>query len=161
MNINDYKFVLKLTPAVNYFSLTLKKTCVMQKNHKNSKDSPNSNSTNKLIYSAIDIIKSKGFEEIRAGISDYENPAPLTKKGTNKSFIPDITARTSQGKSYFEIVPKSTSDTKNLIDKWTLLSSLAQHRNGTFFLLVPHGKLSFTNKLLSQYSISADILKIK
>lgn len=133
----------------------------MQKNQKNIKDSSSSNVDTKTIYSAIDIIKSKGFEEIRAGISDYDNPAPLTKKGTEKSFTPDITARTSQGKSYFEIVPKSTTNIKNMIDKWTLLSCLAQHRNGTFFLLVPHGKLSFTNKLIAKHSISADILKIK
>ena len=132
----------------------------MLKNQKKLKSSSDNNNT-KLIYSAIDIIKAKGFEQIRAGISDYENPAPLRKKGTEKSFIPDITARTNQGKSYFEIVPKSTTNIKALIDKWTLLSSLAHHRNGTFFLLVPHGKLSFTNKLIAQHSISADILKIK
>ncbi|CAN5222911.1 hypothetical protein BH23BAC1_BH23BAC1_26600 [soil metagenome] len=131
----------------------------MQKDQKPLESSSEKNA--KLLYSAIDIIKAKGFEHIRASISDYEDPAPLTKKGTEKSFIPDITARTSQGKSYFEIVPKSTSNIKNLVDKWTLLSSLAQHRNGTFFLLVPHGKLSFTNKLIEKHSISADILKIK
>jgi hypothetical protein len=134
-----------------------------QKDIKNFSTSENKkdNDDIKLIYSAIDLIKAKGFEEIRAGISDYDNPAPLTKMGTKKSFVPDITARSSQGKSYFEIVPKSTANLKNLVDKWTLLSSLAQHRNGTFFLLVPHGKLSFTNKIIAQYSISADILKIK
>ncbi|MDQ3394177.1 MAG: hypothetical protein M3512_08720 [Bacteroidota bacterium] len=82
----------------------------------------------------MDIIKSRGFLNIRAVISDYETLAKLTSKGTEKSFIPHITARTDQGKHYFEIVSKTKKDPKKLVDKWTLLSSLAEIKNGTFFL---------------------------
>lgn len=119
------------------------------------------NTDTRTIYSALDIIKSRGFESIRAVISDYESPARLTKKGTEKSFIPHITARTNNGKHYFEIVSKSKKDPVELINKWMLLSSLAELRNGTFFLVVPHGKLSYTNNLLQEHSINATLLKIK
>lgn len=114
----------------------------------------------KLVYSAVDVVKSRGFEKIKARIAEFENPSKLTQRGTKKSFIPDITAVTQQGKSYFEIVSKSKKDPEFLADKWMLLSSMAQIKNGTFFLMVPHGKYSFTNKILSDYSINAHIIKI-
>lgn len=119
------------------------------------------NVDNSTMYSALEVIKSRGFLNIRATISDYESPSKITKKGTEKSFTPHITARTDQGKHYFEIVSKTKKDPEKLVDKWTLLSSLADLRNGTFFLVVPHGKLSFTKNILKQHSINADVLKVQ
>lgn len=133
---------------------------------------PSKNSTSKnetyqksvdesTMYSALDIIKSRGFLNIKAVISDYETPSKLIKKGTEKSYIPHITARTDQGKHYFEIVSKTKKDPQKLIDKWMLLSSLAEIKNGTFFLIVPHGKLSFTKNILKQHAIHANVVKVQ
>jgi len=119
------------------------------------------NTDTSTMYSALDIIKSRGFINIKAVISDYETPSKLTKKGTEKSYTPHITAKTDQGKHYFEIVSKTKKDPEKLVDKWTLLSSLADVRNGTFFLVVPHGKLSFTKNILKQHSIHANVLKVQ
>lgn len=119
------------------------------------------NDDTSTMYSALEVIKSRGFLNIKAIISDYESPSKITKKGTEKSFTPHITARTDQGKHYFEIVSKTKKDPEKLVDKWMLLSSLADLRNGTFFLVVPHGKLSFTKNILKQHSINADVLKVQ
>ncbi|MEM1135140.1 MAG: hypothetical protein AAGI07_04825, partial [Bacteroidota bacterium] len=51
---------------------------------------------------------------------------------------------------------------KKLIDKWSLLSAFAQFKDGKLFLIVPNGKLSYTQKLLKNYdSIDADIMPLK
>ncbi|MGK7395419.1 MAG: hypothetical protein ACNS62_12660 [Candidatus Cyclobacteriaceae bacterium M3_2C_046] len=113
-----------------------------------------------LLNDAVNLLKTKGFENIRANHENLEKPAKLVNRGSDQEFIPDLTAKIRDGKCYFEIVRKAKRDKKSLIDKWTLLSALASHRNGTFFLLVPHGKLAYTNKILQENKIEAEIIKI-
>lgn len=112
------------------------------------------------MYAAIDLLKQKGFDNIRADFSDYERPAKLITTGSEKEYMPDITAKTQNGKCYFEIVSDTHADKALLKDKWSLFSALAQHKKGTFFLLVPRGKMRFTNDILNKSNINADILKI-
>ena len=113
-----------------------------------------------MLSDAVDILKGKGFKNIKADYEDFEKPSKLVKKGSGKELRPDLTAKLHDGKCYFEIVRKAKRDKKEVIDKWTLLSALAQHKNGTFFLLVPHGKLSYTRKILNENNIEAEIIKI-
>ncbi len=122
---------------------------------------PTMNSTDEnMIYSAIDILKEKGFENIRANVSDYERPAKLVKASSSIAYQPDMTAKTLTGKCYFEIVNDTKADKDVLKEKWSLFSAMAQHKNGTFFLLVPRGKMRFTNEMLKNNEIYADVLKI-
>ena len=109
---------------------------------------------------ALDTIKNKGFKNIRADHENYEKPAKLKLKGSDHEVVPDFTAKEENGKFYFEIVRKAKRDKKQVIDRWTLLSTLAGMRNGTFFLMVPHGKLTYTRKILEENQIEAEIIKI-
>lgn len=114
-----------------------------------------------MLSNAVDLLKSRGFENIRADVDNFERPARLIQKGKDKNeFTPDLTAKQQDGKFYFEIVRKAKRDKRKLVDKWTLLSTLAQQRNGNLFLLVPHGKLTYTQKILREYHIDAEIIKI-
>ncbi|MCB0375845.1 MAG: hypothetical protein KDD04_08000, partial [Sinomicrobium sp.] len=61
-------------------------------------------------------------------------------------------------KSYFELVQK-TDELQEVITKWKLLSNLASFKDGKLFLIVPHGNLAFTNRILDNYSIQAEVIK--
>lgn len=113
-----------------------------------------------LIVDAVTLLKDKGFENIRVDLDDYEKPSKLQKKGSPKAYIPDLTAKQDDGKCYFEIVRKSENNEGEQIEKWSLLSTLAKHRNGKFFLLVPHGKLNYTRQILEKNDIEAEVVKL-
>lgn len=106
-------------------------------------------------------ISRKGYNNIRANLEDFETPAKLTRrvKGEEESFIPDATATMNGRKSYFEVSLK-TENTRPVVTKWKLLSNLASLKNGKFFLLVPRGHMAFTNRLVTQYTIEAEIVKL-
>lgn len=113
-----------------------------------------------MIARAVDILKSRGFENIRADVGELERPSRLTKKGSDVEFTPDLTALLKDGQCYFEIVRNSKKDKSRLIDKWSLLATMARLKNGNFFLMTPHGKMNYAQKLIRENRIVAEIIKI-
>lgn len=106
------------------------------------------------------IVKKKGFENIRANAEGYETPAKIRRgKETEAYFIPDCTGEVNGRKSYFELGMKS-DDERELVTKWRLLSSLANYKHGKLYLAVPRGHMAFTNRILADYPINAEVVKI-
>lgn len=117
---------------------------------------------NKNLYEkAVEIILKKGYGNVKANSEDLELEAPTSYLQPNKEdvFTPDLTATYLGRKNYFEISLK-TSGVRRLVSKWKLLSSLAKMRHGNFFLLVPRGHVRFTNQLIEEYNIDADLIKL-
>jgi hypothetical protein len=114
-----------------------------------------------MINSVASYLEKKGYERIRADLNDFEKPSRLRKKGTNDVYMPDLTARKNNGKCYFEIVNTTEENKTRTIGKWQLLSTLAQSQNGKFFVLVPYGKMSYTNRLLANHNIDAEVVKMQ
>ncbi len=106
------------------------------------------------------IVKKKGFENIRANAEGYETPAKIRRgKDTEEYFIPDVTGEVNGRKSYFELGMKS-EDERELVTKWRLLSSLASYKHGKLYLAVPRGHMAFTNRILADYPIQAEVVKL-
>lgn len=115
-----------------------------------------------MISSVAEYLEGKGYQHIKAdALEEYDTPAPLVRKGSERSFTPDLTARIGGGKHYFELVNYEEEDKNRIISKWMLLSTLAEHRNGKFFLLVPHGKMKYTNRIIENHKIDAEVLSMK
>ena len=114
-----------------------------------------------MINSIASYLEGKGYERIRADLSDYEKPARLMKQGSADAFVPDLTARKNNSKCYFELVNTTEENNRRTISKWQLLSTLAKSQNGKFFVLVPHGKMSYTNRLLASNEINAEVVKMQ
>ena len=105
------------------------------------------------------VVTPKGFKMIRANIDNFDAPSKLNRKGDNDYFVPDITGILNGRKSYFEVAMK-TDKIRHLVTKWKLLSNMARFKEGKLFLLVPKGHLAFTNKIIKDYAISAEVIKI-
>ena len=114
-----------------------------------------------LIQALLDkIVNKKGFENVKANAEGYETPAKIRRsKESEEYFIPDVTGEVNGRKSYFELGMKS-SDERDLVTKWRLLSSLAQFKHGKLYLAVPRGHMAFTNRILADYPIQAEVVKI-
>lgn len=106
------------------------------------------------------VVLPRGYQNVRANLDGYDTPAKLSRaKEDDEAFIPDATGVLNGKKSYFELAQK-TDDLQEVVTKWKLLSNLASYKNGKLFLVVPHGHLAFTNRILNNYPIQAEVIKI-
>ncbi len=107
-------------------------------------------------------LHNRGYENIRAqAIEGYDDPSGLQKKDSSQSFTPDITARKNGDKHFFEIVDYPQKEQDLIVTKWMLLSTLARRMDGSLVLVVPHGKMSFTNRILRSHGIQANVLSAR
>jgi hypothetical protein len=95
------------------------------------------------------------------GIDSYENPAHITRMGSDESFTPDVTARKAGAKHYFEVVNYTEKDKNLVISKWIILSTLAKQLSGQFHLMVPHGQMSYTKRIIQANDIDAQVISLK
>ncbi len=113
-----------------------------------------------VLNKVLEKIEKSGFESIRADYDELEPPARLVGQSNEDVFIPDATALTKNGsKAYFEISRK-VEEPQKLVNKWKLLATLAELKNGVFKIFVPHGSMRFTKELVNRYNIKADLVKI-
>ncbi|PHI19639.1 hypothetical protein CEQ90_12270 [Lewinellaceae bacterium SD302] len=117
-----------------------------------------------LIQKMIDkIVVRKGFDEIKANIEGYESPSKIRRgKDSEEYYIPDVTGVVNGRKSYFELGLKTDDDEtmRQVVTKWRLLANLAAYKNGKLYLAVPRGHMAFTNRILADYPIQAEVVKI-
>jgi hypothetical protein len=123
------------------------------------KHSSNNESYVKKVNKVIEKVKKQGFTDIRADIGDYDKPPRLISKSTKIDFMPDVAARKNDTKGYFEL-SKKEKDTKDLINKWSVLSTLADMKNGIFRIYVTHGHMKFTRQLLTAFEINAEVIRL-
>jgi hypothetical protein len=113
-----------------------------------------------VLNKVLENIEKSGFESIKADFPEMEKPARLVGQSNEDIFIPDATALTKTGsKAYFEISRK-VDEPQKLVNKWKLLSTLAELKNGVFKIFVPHGAMRFTREIVNRYNIKADLVKI-
>lgn len=112
-----------------------------------------------VLANVIENVKKQGYENIRADLSEYEAPHQLIGKTNDINFTPDVTAEKNEGKAYFEIATK-VDQPNELINKWKLLEMLAQMKNGKFQIFVPHGHMKFTQELIKDHNINAELVKL-
>lgn len=104
-------------------------------------------------------MKSKGYGKIKAKIEGFEEPSAFTRSETDRSFIPDATAIRRNRKNYFEVAVKD-DDTKRLVRKWKLLSTLATMKSGKFFLFAPRGHKAFAQRIVKDRNLNAEVVSI-
>jgi hypothetical protein len=123
------------------------------------KNSRNNQSYIEKVNQVIEKVKKQGYTDIRADIEDYETPPRLIGKSNESNYVPDVVGKKNGSKGYFEI-SKKEKDTNDLVNKWMLLSMLADMKNGIFRIYVPHGHMKFTRQLLTAYDIKAEVIKL-
>lgn len=109
------------------------------------------------------IVIRKGFDDVKANVEGYETPGKIRRgKDSEEYYIPDVTGEVNGRKSYFELGMKAedAKTEREVVTKWRLLANLAAHKNGKLYLAVPRGHMAFTNRILADYPIQAEIVKI-
>lgn len=109
---------------------------------------------------AIKWAKQYGFSDLRANYEDYDTPTQFNKSGEDEPYVPDITGNKNGHKSYLEIATKS-DEVRRKVSKWKLLSTLAEMKSGKLFLLAPKGHKAFTEKLVKEHDLKAEVVYLR
>ena len=115
---------------------------------------------NRFIKKAVQWAENHGFKNLKANLEGYETPTQFTSQESDKALIPDITGVQLGGKSYIEVATK-TENINRSISKWKLLSTLADMKGGKLFLLAPKGHKHFTEQIVKERHLNADVVYLK
>ncbi|MEL6124119.1 MAG: hypothetical protein AAFQ02_09355 [Bacteroidota bacterium] len=106
---------------------------------------------------AIQWVKSKTKNEIKARHEGYEDPKSFTNASTDEVVMPDITFTSDRGRKHYTDIVIKSDHPQQLITKWKLLSTMASMKQGKLHLLAPRGHKSFADRLIEQYHIEATV----
>ena len=112
------------------------------------------------IRQAADWVIARGFTDIKANTDGYERPITYDRQQDGQAFIPDVTGKQFNQKSYFEVII-DTGEVNHLISKLKLLSQLAAVRGGQLYLMVPKGHQAFAKSVAARSRISAEVVNLR
>lgn len=84
----------------------------------------------------------------------YESPKIFTNQATKEQVQPDVSFTIDNATHYSEIALKC-DDTRRLVTRWKLLSTMASIKKGQLHLFAPKGHKIFTKKLVEDNNIDA------
>ena len=110
----------------------------------------------RIIEAAINLLKTEGFNKIKANLEGFEKPVKLLSDRNVQYYYPDITACYDNAIFIFDI----ELTTKVKADKLKLFPDYVLENKGKFFILTPENITSAISVLLSQMNIEAEIVEI-
>ncbi len=111
------------------------------------------------VKEVIRLIERRGYENVRASIEPYEAPKLIASKSGGTGYVPDVTAEKWGAKGYFEIANKD-EEPQAIADKWLLLELLAKMKGGTFQIFAPRGTMNYTQRIVDDFNIQSEVVKI-
>ena len=91
----------------------------------------------KMIKAIAEYLKRNNHENIKADISEYNQPATITWKNSGKGHIPDLTSQKNRVSYIFEIETSDSIDDSHTEDQWRLFSLNAEQHSKKFIVVVP------------------------
>lgn len=114
-------------------------------------------SKSEYFEAAIDWAKSLSLSDFKANTEGYESPKTFNNANDDQAFTPDMTGQRRTNKFYLEIALKS-EDSRTLVSKWKLLSTLASMKGGKLYLLAPRGHKAFVANILESHQLPNTVL---
>ncbi len=114
----------------------------------------------KYIEKALSWVSKRPTSEIKSIAPGYENPKTFSSKATKEKIKPDLSFITYGGAKHFSDISLKKENPKKLVVKWKVLSYMAGMKRGKLHLLAPTGHKAFTQRLVKQHNINAEIHSI-
>lgn len=115
---------------------------------------------NSFIEKAIVWAQKKSTSEVKANLEGYELPAGFKNQATDETIQPDLSFTVKDGSVHISDIAMKEPDVRKLVTRWRLFSTMATIKKGQFHLLAPKGHKMFTQKIVEQYNINAEIHSI-
>ena len=117
-------------------------------------------SKNKYIQKAIEWVSRKPVLSMKANSEGYEAPKIFRNQRTDEEVQADISFITQGGSKYYTEIALKSEAPQKLVTKWKLLSLMASVKRGKLHLLAPKGHKMFTQRLIDQHNINAQVYSI-
>ncbi len=101
----------------------------------------------------------KGYENIKADLSDREKPEKIVWQSTGKGFIPDVTVFKDDFR-IFEVVTAASILDEKTDDTWKLFSSYAEVNDAMFYVVFPKGLVLKVKKKINELGVDACLWEI-
>ncbi len=115
---------------------------------------------NTFIEKAIVWAEKKSTTPVKATIEGYDTPAGFKNQSTEETIQPDLSFTTKDGSVHYSDIAMKEPDVRKLVTRWRLFSTMATVKKGHFHLLAPKGHKMFTQKIVDDYNINAEIHSI-
>jgi hypothetical protein len=114
----------------------------------------------KYIEKAVEWIHKRKIQSFAVNHEGYDQPKPFLNQRTNENICPDLSYIDERGNQIYVEIAIKQDDLRTAVTKWKLLTSLAAQKSGKLYLLCPKGHLSFIQKQVTTYGLSAIINSI-
>lgn len=113
-------------------------------------------SKDKYLPKVIEWAEKKKIKSLKAISEGYDAPKAFTNQSTQEQVQPDLSFVMDDATHYSDVALKC-EDTRRLVTRWKLLSTLATIKKGQLHLFAPKGHKIFTKKLVELHQIDARI----
>lgn len=111
-------------------------------------------SKEKYLDKVITWVEKRKISSLKSSFDGYEDPKTFTNQATKEQVQPDVSFTIDNATHYSEIALKC-EDTRRLVTRWKLLSTMANFKKGQLHLFAPKGHKIFTKKLVEDNNIDA------
>ena len=111
-------------------------------------------SKEKYLDKVITWVEKRKISSLKSSFEGYEAPKIFTNQATQEQVQPDVSFTIDNATHYSEIALKC-EDTRRLVTRWKLLSTMANVKKGQLHLFAPKGHKIFTKKLVEDNNIDA------
>jgi len=112
-----------------------------------------------IVKKVAEALVESDYKDVKADIDNYDTPAEIAWKKTNKGHIPDV-----RGKKDKEVIVEvETDDSINddhTAGQWKLFSAYASQFNAEFMICVPEGSKLKAEKRVKELKISVSVLEV-
>lgn len=113
-------------------------------------------SREKYLPKVIEWAQKKKIHSLKAISEGYDAPKLFTNQSTQQQVQPDLSFEIDDATHYSDVALKC-DDTRALVTRWKLLSTMANLKKGQLHLFAPKGHKIFTKKLVERHQIDARI----
>ncbi|MBI5047754.1 MAG: hypothetical protein HZB54_02215 [Deltaproteobacteria bacterium] len=113
-----------------------------------------------MIEFLADALYGRNLTDVQADISGYKKPSLITWPGTDKGYVPDVTAWDGAQQLIYEVESADSITDPHTEDQWKLFADHAQRNNALFYVAVPPMAMGAARKRLQELSLNAKVVSV-
>jgi hypothetical protein len=114
----------------------------------------------RMVQTVARTLMKKGYVDIRAVLPGFDEPNMRTWPGTDKGYVPDVTAHGTHF-FIFEVETEDSIRGEFTEDRWALFAHFAKKRHSTFWVVVPRGCREEARQRMARIGIEAKIWEVE
>lgn len=108
----------------------------------------------RIIKEVVEILKNRGYNDVRADLDGNERPKRIEWKSTGEGFLPDVSGHKDWFR-IFEVETEDSIDDDHTESQWKLFAAYAKANDAMFYVVFPNGCVEKVKNRLEELQIEA------